>query len=120
MKPNPTRRRVGFTLLELLVVLTILGLLATMAVAKFGDSKRRAYLAAMKSDLHTLATTAESRFTSENSYVNMPVPQGSAGVQLTFEGGTTSWVATATHISMPELVCTMRSGPGMANAIDCR
>jgi prepilin-type N-terminal cleavage/methylation domain-containing protein len=114
------RRRVGFTLLELLAVVTIIGLLAVLAVAKFGDSKRRAYLAAMKSDLHVVATTAESRFTSENSYVNMPAPRGSAGVTLTFVGSTVGWTATATHASLPGTVCTMNAGPEQSLQIDCR
>lgn len=113
------RRRIGFTLLELLAVVTIIGLLAVLAVAKFGDSKRRAYLAAMKSDLHSLATTAESRFTSENSYANMPVPKGSAGVTLTFDGAITAWKATATHSSLPGVTCTLESGPGLQSSIDC-
>lgn len=62
------RRRIGFTIIVLLVVVLIIGILASIAITKFGASKRRAYLTAMKSDLRGLATVAESQFTSDNSY----------------------------------------------------
>ena len=67
----PLRRRRGFTIVELLAVVTIIAILATVAISKFGDSKRRAYLTSMKSDLRNVATTAESQYTSDNSYVNV-------------------------------------------------
>ena len=53
------RHRSGFTLLELLVVVLILGVLAAIAVTTFGSTKRRAYLAAMQSDLRGVATAAD-------------------------------------------------------------
>ncbi|MEO7522327.1 MAG: prepilin-type N-terminal cleavage/methylation domain-containing protein, partial [Gemmatimonas sp.] len=65
------RLRRGFTLLELLIVALIITILASIAIAKFGDSKRRGYLAAMKSDLRNLATMAESKFVSDNSYAGL-------------------------------------------------
>jgi len=108
-------RRRGFTIIELLAVVVIIAVLATIAIAKFGDSKRRAYIAAMKSDLHNLAMIAETRFSSENSYANMTPPQGSAGVTLTFSGTATGWTATATHTALPGFNCAISSGGG-ANA----
>lgn len=116
----PMRRRTGFTILELLAVLTIIGVLATIAVVKFGDSKRRAYLSAMKSDLHTVATIAESKYTADDSYEHVTAPKGSAGVTLTFAGTRTGWVATAVHSGVPGIVCTLESGPGKPYDIDCR
>ncbi len=116
----PAQRRQGFTLIELLVVVLIVGLLATLAVAKFGDSKRRAYLAAMKSDLHSIASTAESRFTSDNTYENVVPPTGSAGVTLTFAGTAVGWAATATHAAVPGVVCTLAMGPGISSEIVCQ
>ena len=45
------RKQAGFTLIELLIVVVIIGILASIAIPKFGSTKERAYLAKMKSDL---------------------------------------------------------------------
>jgi prepilin-type N-terminal cleavage/methylation domain-containing protein len=108
------RRRTGFTIIELLVVVLILGILASIAMAKFGESKRRAYITAMKSDLRGLATVAESRFTSDNSYEDVEAPQGSEGVTLTFTGTSSGWSATATHVGVPGVECSIAAGSSLA------
>lgn len=114
------RRRTGFTLLELLAVVAIIALLATLAVAKFRDTKERAFLAAMKSDLHGVATIAETRYTLDNSYEHMTAPTGSAGITLTFTGTINTWTATAQHERLPGVTCTMTYAPNQSSAIDCQ
>lgn len=108
------RRRVGFTMMELLIVVLVLAILASIAITKFGDAKRRAYLTAMKSDLRGLATVAESRYTSDNSYEHVETPQGSDGVTLTFTGSTSGWSATATHLRVPGVACSIAAGTSLA------
>ncbi len=111
------RRRTGFTMTELLMVVVVLAILASLAMTKLGDSKRRAYLTAMKSDLRGLATVAESRYTSDNSYEGVDPPLGSAGVTLTFIGTASGWSATATHVNVPGVECTIAAGSSLpANA----
>ena len=107
------RRRRGFTIIELLVVVLILGVLAAISITRYGGSKRRAYLAAMKSDLRNLGLIAETRFAAENSYADVVPPSGSAGDILTFEGTATDWSATARHEALPNFVCEARSGAEM-------
>jgi prepilin-type N-terminal cleavage/methylation domain-containing protein len=109
------RRRCGFTIIELLAVMVIISVLAAVAITKFGDSKRRAFIAAMKSDLHNIALIAETKFATENTYATMTAPRGSAGVTLEFSGTGTEWTATARHEALPNFVCEIRSGGG-ANA----
>ena len=91
------RTRKGFTLIELLIVVVIIGILAAIAIPKFADTKRKAYVAAMKSDLKRTVSAAEGFFADNNTYAGMTVPTGSSGVSLTFTGTTTGWTAGATH-----------------------
>ena len=54
--------RKGFTLIELLIVVVIIGILAAIAIPKFANTKEKAYLASMKSDLRNLITAEEAYF----------------------------------------------------------
>jgi prepilin-type N-terminal cleavage/methylation domain-containing protein len=62
--------RTGFTLIELLIVVVIIGLLAAIAIPKFGNTKDKAYIASMKSDLRNLVTAEESYFADSIQYTN--------------------------------------------------
>ena len=53
------KMRKGFTLIELLIVVVIIGILAAIAIPKFANTKSKAYITAMKSDLRNLVTAEE-------------------------------------------------------------
>src|SRR5947208_12566358 len=61
-----SRNRQGFTLIELLIVVVIIGILAAIAIPKFANTKDKAYVAAMKSDLRNLATY-EEQYAADNN-----------------------------------------------------
>ena len=62
--------RKGFTLIELLIVVVIIGILAAIAIPKFANTKEKAYLATMKSDLRNLITAEESYFGDNTAYTS--------------------------------------------------
>ncbi|MGH7644331.1 MAG: prepilin-type N-terminal cleavage/methylation domain-containing protein, partial [Gemmatimonadales bacterium] len=58
----------GFTLVELLVVVVVIGVLASIAIPKFSTHKEKSYVAQMKSDLRNLATAEEAYFYDSTAY----------------------------------------------------
>jgi prepilin-type N-terminal cleavage/methylation domain-containing protein len=102
--------RKGFTLIELLIVVVIIGILAAIAIPKFANTKEKAYLASMKSDLRNMATTQEAYFADYQVYVsgtasntsggtaavNGFVPSAGVTAVATATAGT-GWSATSSH-----------------------
>jgi prepilin-type N-terminal cleavage/methylation domain-containing protein len=94
------RNSKGFTLIELLIVVVIIGILAAIAIPKFANTKEKAYIAAMKSDLRNLVTAQESYFADNVTYSTAlgTAFSSSAGVAVAIGTATgTGWSATATH-----------------------
>src|SRR4029077_6407812 len=66
--PARGMKRAGFTLIELMTVVAIVGLLAMIAIPKLADLRGRAQVAAMKSDLRNLVTLEENYFAQHLQY----------------------------------------------------
>ena len=62
--------RKGFTLIELLIVVVIIGILAAIAIPKFANTKQKAVLASMKSDMRNLVTAQEAYFSDNNTFAS--------------------------------------------------
>ena len=65
------KTRKGFTLIELLIVVVIIGILAAIAIPKFANTKSKAYVTAMKSDLRNLVTAEEAFFSDSSHYTTV-------------------------------------------------
>ena len=63
-----TTNRKGFTLIELLIVVVIIGILAAVAIPKFSNTKQKAQLANVKSDLKNLVSVQEGYFADKKTY----------------------------------------------------
>src|SRR5260370_437934 len=85
--------RKGFTLIELLIVVVIIGILAAIAIPKFANTKEKAYIASMKSDLRNLITAEEAYFADSVKY---SATIGASGVIFTQSTGTTLQVVALT------------------------
>jgi type II secretion system protein G len=69
----------GFTLLELLVVISIIGVLAAIIFPALGGAKQKAYLARTKVEFRSIATALEFYATDNNRYpgdVDRGLPSG--------------------------------------------
>src|SRR5436189_6320335 len=71
--------RKGFTLIELLIVVVIIGILAAIAIPKFANTKEKAYIASMKSDLRNLVTAEEAYFADSIKYTGSTACTATAG-----------------------------------------
>ena len=120
--------RKGFTLIELLIVVVIIGILAAIAIPKFANTKDKAYVAAMKSDLRNLATYEEQYAADNNGAYFSGTATGttalngfstSANVSVTataVSGPPPSWTASASH-SLSAKTCD--SGVTTVGVITC-
>ena len=115
------RNQKGFTLIELLIVVVIIGILAAIAILKFANTKDKAYVAAMKSDLRNLATY-EEQYAADNNGAYFAgtatsttplqgfTPSQNVTVTATVNAGPPeSWAGTATH-SQSAKTCDNSSG----------
>ena len=108
------RRKSGFTLIEILIVVVVIGILAAIAWPKFAQVKGRARAATLRADLRNLITAQEQYLAETGTYTSNTALlsyHSSEGVTVNIIEATASgWSATTTHpLSLP-LTCAIFYG----------
>ncbi len=99
----------GFTLIELMIVVVIVGILASIALPAYQDSVRKSKRATAQGDLMSFANAMERYFTTNGVYTGAtaatiyaatsPSDGGTANYNLSVVAGDTTFTLTATAVS---------------------
>ncbi|NIN72267.1 MAG: prepilin-type N-terminal cleavage/methylation domain-containing protein [Gemmatimonadetes bacterium] len=116
------RNKSGFTLVELLTVILIIGLLAVIALPRFVNTRDKAFYSAMRSDLRNLATAEENYFAETLSYTNdknrLDSYRTSKRIIVSIPEATDKgWRAMATHEMNTDLECEIYYGTATGQTI---
>lgn len=79
LKLNKMKNQKGFTLIELMIVIAIIGILAAIAIPQFSAYRKRSYDSSAQSDLKNATTAQEAYFVDESRY---------CGTEATLTGAT--------------------------------
>lgn len=97
--------RRGFTIIELLAVMILLGILAVLALAKYEKVRESGYLGTLKADLKNLSTHEEMYYQGVGVFtysddLDVLEFKKTPGVEISFgEADNAGWSARATHVA---------------------
>jgi type IV pilus assembly protein PilA len=126
------RRDDGFSMIELLVVIIIIGILAAIAIPIFLTQRTKGYVAADKAELNSVSTAEEAYGTDNNGTYTATLSdlkaQGynqsgpftaTGGLTLTVSGDASKWCAQVKNSAAATVTYAQSSGTGTAAPGTC-
>jgi len=112
----------GFTLVELLIVVVIIGVLASVAIPTLDEARARAHFTAIVSDFRHLSQAQEHHFQVNMTYAEDLGALGFISTQgvevIVSEATAQGWAATGTHASLAaDQGCSIYLGNAAAPAL---
>ena len=114
------KKNEGFTLIELMIVIAIIGILAAIAIPQFSAYRQRSYNAAAEADLRNAATAQEAYYVDAQHYTGTITgligstyglyTSQSVTVGGTLPAGGTQYIMTAFHATGSKTYSIL--GPG--------
>jgi len=95
------RNQKGFTLIELMIVVAIIGILAAIAIPQFAAYRERGYVASMQADCDAIRIAEEAYFVDNGAYKATAAPAtdlASYGFKA-FSAGNSAEVAAVNNIA---------------------
>jgi type IV pilus assembly protein PilE len=84
------RRESGFTLIEILIALTLIGILTAVAVPAYGSYVLRGRLTEAFTALAAIQPKAEEYWSNNRTYVGLPVPASGASFDYSLDTDTSA------------------------------
>lgn len=120
---TPHHRANGFTLIELMIVIAIIGILASIALPAYQNSVTKSRRAIGQGDLMSFASAMERHFTTNGSYLGAASGGGNTGAPTVFsttspsDGGTAYYnltisAATATTFTLTATAINAQASDG--------
>lgn len=121
---TPNRR--GFTFIELMMVVVVLGILATLVIPRFSALTSKARLAAVRTDVRNAESAEENYYAAYGSYGSLSQLQStgtlslSAGTAMTVAVDSTGYRVDATNsgIAVGPTTCSVQFGMGAAPEVE--
>jgi len=103
MKKTAKQDEKGFTLIELMIVIAIIGVLASIAIPQFSNYRMRSYNSAVISDLKNTSLSEEAYYNDNRSYTKdrgkLPGNYASEGVVHVADASKTDYTLIGYHPS---------------------